>query len=364
MLNILLLILKIIGIILLIAVLLIIILAAVVLFVPIRYSGSGNYKDGGKPVLKLDAAWILKILRASASYEDGLHYKVSIFGKCILSSDGSDEAVKAAEAEPAENDARESAEAEPAEAPEITKAETEHTDAQDGAEVKSAGVSEVTETEPVDDSLTQAAASDGESAVGQEEVASDETPGTQMTRVTPSDEKAGTTKTDDVTPNVSGLSWYDAVLSRIKAAVDSIKAKVDAAVRFADDLCEKADRLAAFLNDESHKRAFKLLWDSLKHLLAHVGPKKLKGYAIFGFDDPSMTGYVLAALSQLPLPWGSDSGKKKKFEVIPVFDRKVTDIDADFRGRLRLIVPARIGLKIWFNKDFKKLYAEVTDGRK
>ena len=349
MLSTMLLILKIIGIVLLIVLLLVMAVAAVVLFVPVRYSSSGNYKDGGKPILRLDAAWILKILRASASYEDGLHYKVSIFGKCILSSDRSDEAVKTAEAEPAENDARESTEAKPAEAPEVTKAETEHADARDGTEAEPTEAPEGTKTGSVDDSTTQTAASDQESSGAQEEAPDDKDTGTQVA---------------EVTPNVSGLSWYDAVLSRIRAAVDSIKAKIDAAVRFADDLSEKAERLAAFLNDESHKRAFKLLWESLKQLLAHVGPKKLKGYAIFGFDDPGMTGYVLAALSQLPLPWGSDSGKKKKFEVIPVFDRKVMDIDASFRGRLRLIVPARLGLKIWFDKDFKKLYAEVTDGRK
>ena len=307
-----LLILKIIGIILLIAVLLVIIVAAVVLFVPIRYSGSGSYKDEARPQLELNATWILKILRARAAYADGLHYEVSVFGRRILSSESS-------------SGTTESAEVKQAEASEVSGA---------------------AEPAAVDDELR-----DGhkEALDGQKESPDKENTGMQ---------------TLDTVPDSGTVSWYDAIRSQIAKMVGDIKARADAAAKFVEDLCGKADRLAAFLNDEGNKRAFKLLWGSLKQLLAHIGPKKLKGHAILGFDDPSMTGYALAALSQLPVTWGRGSAKKKSFEVIPMFDRKAMDVEADFSGRLKIIVPARIGLKIWFNKDFKKLYAEVTDGRK
>ena len=57
-------------------------------------------------------------------------------------------------------------------------------------------------------------------------------------------------------------------------------------------------------------------------------PRRITGKVLFGFEDPSLTGKILAAASLLcPL-------YKNKFQIIPVFDRTVLEGEVKLSGRI------------------------------
>ena len=103
-------------------------------------------------------------------------------------------------------------------------------------------------------------------------------------------------------------------------------------------------------DDKRNKDAFALIKKEIIRLLKKIAPKKIKGFVHFGFDDPATTGSILMYLAMIypVLP--------KKLKIDPSFED--TDIYGaiDVKGRLSLIVPAVSFLKVFFNKDCRRMY--------
>ena len=123
------------------------------------------------------------------------------------------------------------------------------------------------------------------------------------------------------------------------------------------DIKEKYDRIRKEIrfwkkmyDDKRNKDAFALIKKEIIRLLKKIAPKKIKGFVHFGFDDPATTGSILMYLAMIypVLP--------KKLKIDPSFED--TDIYGaiDVKGRLSLIVPAVSFLKVFFNKDCRRMY--------
>lgn len=95
------------------------------------------------------------------------------------------------------------------------------------------------------------------------------------------------------------------------------------------------------------KRAFDAVKDRIFKLIRHILPRKISGYIIYGFDDPSATGKSVALLS-IFYPVLPD-----KLEVSPCFEGAMLECDVQIKGRLFLIYVLVHGLKIYFNKEVK-----------
>lgn len=95
------------------------------------------------------------------------------------------------------------------------------------------------------------------------------------------------------------------------------------------------------------KKAYDAVKDRLFKLIRHIIPKKIAGYIIYGFDDPSATGKSVALLSIL-YPVLPD-----KLEVSPCFEGAMLECDVTIKGRIFLIYVLVHGLKIYFNKEVK-----------
>lgn len=94
-------------------------------------------------------------------------------------------------------------------------------------------------------------------------------------------------------------------------------------------------------------RAYAAVKDRLFKLVRHIMPQKVEGYAEFGFEDPSVTGKLLAILCMVyPII-------PKKLELRPRFDEPVLACDLTVKGRFFLIYLLIHGLKIYFNKEVK-----------
>lgn len=111
---------------------------------------------------------------------------------------------------------------------------------------------------------------------------------------------------------------------------------------------DKIRQWKKFLKDETTKEAFQCLKENAGFLFRHVLPRSVKGYIRFGFEDPSLTGQTLGAVSMiLPL-------YKSRFQIIPVFEEKVLEGDIRIKGRIFGWVILRTAWMVYRSQAVKK----------
>ncbi|MCC8015762.1 MAG: DUF2953 domain-containing protein, partial [Eubacterium sp.] len=90
----------------------------------------------------------------------------------------------------------------------------------------------------------------------------------------------------------------------------------------------------------------------VKNILYLLKKQKIKAFrlkALFGFEDPSLTGKILGLLYTLNIPL------KNGVEITPDFERAVFEADANIKGRGNLFYIAVTAVKILLNKNVRKL---------
>ena len=118
-------------------------------------------------------------------------------------------------------------------------------------------------------------------------------------------------------------------------------------------LLRQKDEVVRILSKQESKDSIRFAWDKLKKIIRHIIPRKVKGYLIFGSDDPATTGQVLGVISVLYAAMGP------VLKIVPDFENKRLECDLEFRGRLRVFTLLVILLKIYFNKELKQLIEEI-----
>lgn len=79
----------------------------------------------------------------------------------------------------------------------------------------------------------------------------------------------------------------------------------------------------------------------------HILPRKVRGHVTVGFEDPSMTGQLLAAAGVLyPL-------YREQIQITPVFDRQVLEGEVKIKGRIFGVAFAWTAWKIYRNQDVR-----------
>lgn len=122
-------------------------------------------------------------------------------------------------------------------------------------------------------------------------------------------------------------------------------------------ICGKIKRGFQILRDEKNKAAFGVIREHGLNIIRHIFPSSIEGYLEFGFDDPSQTGEALGVLSWI-LPVIPE-----KFQIIPDFTEKKLETDAEAKGHFFVFVLLKEALRIWLNKDVKKLIRRVRNDK-
>lgn len=113
------------------------------------------------------------------------------------------------------------------------------------------------------------------------------------------------------------------------------------------EFCGNIEKWKAFIENERVRTAFGLVFGKGKRMLKHVFPTKTQGWILFGFEDPSITGQILAAAGMTcPI-------HQNRIELRPNFEEKVFEADIKIRGRVRLFVVLKEGLELYFDKNVK-----------
>lgn len=128
----------------------------------------------------------------------------------------------------------------------------------------------------------------------------------------------------------------------VKKAKDKKKDKKNKSLP--EKILEKAKDIHYIITNDENRLIFMKMLEKVKKIIVHVLPRKIVGYFKFGFEDPSVTGQVLEILAVFyPL-------YKDDFKIIPMFYDEIIEVDISFKGRLRIVYAAYIGLLLWLNK--------------
>ena len=339
MLGILLTILKIIGIILLVLLGLILTVMAVILLVPIRYRGEGAREE---KVLSgsVKITWLLHLLSVDISYSsDGTILQVRLFGKILYPKSEKSpkkDKEKKKNPQPKTQEKREKLKAQP-------KQNEQTVPEQKPFEEKPQEVETVYEPQTSLPKLPKP----------QKEVV--KTSEAKEKDVAQQAQKPKATKS-----RKDPLAFVKSKFEAFKKKLLTIKEKFLATKANLQKIKNKIDYWKNLLTSEPMKEAIATLWKKAKGLLRHILPRKLTGRVHFGFEDPSMTGKIVAYLSML-YPFTKDN-----LVIEPEFETEELILEGNlaFRGRIRLGYLVYVVLSVVLNKNIRRQYKRLRQGGK
>ena len=307
MLQVLLMILKILGILILVILGIILAVLLLVLFVPVRYRGDAAFD--GKPGGGVLVSWLMHLVTVRVSYDGEATALVKVLWFRIFDKT-------------------------------VWPAEEESSNTADRADVQVGSVPEdemdaIAPIEPV--SVPKVADSINTSVTSEAADCSRKTESTTQ-RTVVSETQMPEVKESEVKESEDKESF----ISKINNAYQQICGKVNTGQ-------EKIEQVRTFLNDQENRKTIGLLWRQVKKLLRHVLPRKISGRVRFGFDDPATTGQILTYIS----PFYGLYAKTLKLE--PIFEEKVLDGELHVKGHIRAATLLWIVIRVVLNKNFRVL---------
>lgn len=144
-------------------------------------------------------------------------------------------------------------------------------------------------------------------------------------------------------------SFFEKILDKLKGIVKIPQNIYNKIV----GLYRKYRKYKDFIDDSRVRKAVSYVIKKVKLVLKRVLPRKLKGHAVIGMENPGTTGFILAGLSLFYRRWAGH------FKIEPDFTQKRIEAQGEFKGRIFLIGIAIPGLKILLNKDVKYLREQL-----
>lgn len=328
MLHVLLTILKILGILILVVLGIIWMVILLVLLVPVRYSGEVSFDV--KPSGRVTVSWLLRLFSARVSYDGSVKALVKLLWFRLF-----DQTVWPSEPEgDPEEVVDEYMEDEfiPAvkETVPLPKAETSQEQSKE-------------ESKPEKPDTVQV--NDGKKSVKREK----------------SIKKAKSVKPEK--PEISPPEDpKQSLYEKIQALIEKTVKKIMDAIRNISEkklmISNRIDQVMEVLRNQENQKTFKLILRQIGRLFKHILPKKLSGRVRFGFDDPYTTGQILTYISPF---YGLYA---RTFSIEPVFDENVLEGEVRFRGRIRFGSLLWIVIRIFLDKNFRKLLKRLLSKKK
>ena len=345
-LGILLTILKIIGIILLVLLGIVLFVVAVILLVPIRYEGEGRKEETLCGHIKI--TWLLHLISASASLSpDGTNICIRIAGKTIYPKSQKPPKQKASKQKPSKQSS--------------SKQNLPNQPAVLSEEIKEVYEPTVPKQEPKTNSQTEQIEQKLESKQQQREEDKETQSQTKKKNTNSSEQNINSSEQDTSSkPKKDPISFLKQKFDAVKQKLLSLKKKLVGIKTNLQKTKEKLDYWKNLLLSDPMKEAFSTLMKKAKALLRHILPTKLSGRVHFGFEDPSLTGKILAYLSMV-YPFTKDT-----LIIEPEFETQelILEGNLSFRGRIRLGYLLYLVLSVVLNKNIRRQYKRLRQGGK
>ena len=358
MLSVILLILKIIGIVLLCLLGLVLFLLLLVLLVPVRYKGRAAKQEAIEA--DVHVTWLLHLVHVIVSYgEEGLIKKIKIFGIALKDKDAVPEKKDKTE----EIEAKEESTEEKTEEKEKTEENKESSSEENKTEVKEESKAEVKDAvkaetkadgkdeiraEVKTEADTSYDVKPEQSAESKADTAEDDKlPGHKVGKKKKSGNKdKNKDKTEDKESSDTGPEEKPSFFEKLE------KKKTDIAEKL-NNIYNKLVHYKEIIDDPRFRNGIRYGLNRVLAALKHILPRKLKGYAHYGFEDPSTTGYITAAV-------GATYGMFNDFmKFEPDFENPVLEGNIEFRGHARLGTVLFIALQVILKKDCRFVYKTI-----
>lgn len=296
-LNILLTVLKIIGIIILVLLGIVLLLLCLLLFVPIKYNINAEFH--GKVKVNAHVTYLLRLLHVHFSLEGTQSdMQIRLLGRNISGKSREPKPVKEAST--------------PVRKTVTTEQQTKHEDKEAAAPIKKS----VTAEQPAQEESAQKKAT--ETAAKSTDAVKAETDKHNKK----DEDKTKKEKNKNTNQKSGGI-------------IDTIK------------------NITALLKENKH--VLKFLFHQLKLLFRHVLPGSHVIDIRLGLDDPAALGEILGAAAVVRAATGL------VINITPVWDEAVFEAEADLKGRIILGRVLYIAARVYFNKDVKKLINAVKN---
>ena len=163
--------------------------------------------------------------------------------------------------------------------------------------------------------------------------------------------KKASEKKSSQTTEKSGLSEK----TEKKHKADTIKCTIQKICDKIKLLSEKKEKIMEAVSDEVHKKAFIKTKNEVFKLLRRWKPKKLKADIHYGFEDPCLTGQVLAGLSVI-YPFVGEH-----LEVEPDFENKVLEGSLQVKGNIRMFPIVCLLWNLVWCREVRKTYYDIKN---
>ncbi|MCX4322397.1 MAG: hypothetical protein OSJ59_05475 [Lachnospiraceae bacterium] len=347
MLHILLLILKIIGIVLLCILGVLLLCIACALFVPVRYRIEAVRKEGeGEPpvAVTVKVIWLLHFVNVLVRFAGELSVRVRLTVIPVFRFPKKGKRGRKAEAESPDSGQTGGRSG--------TESSAERADSENMTMVSER--SSATET-------TKSQRDGEQSKIGREEEqmeAREETdvPGATNKR---ENENGETDAASEEKPDKKPTLWeklraIPEILRNIFVKIKSIFENIQYTIK---NICDKIrsvldtiEYYKGVIEGEPFKRSFALCKGELLAICKRLKPDRFEAALIVGMDDPAATGEILAVCGMLYPILGP------KVNVVGEFERKRLEGRVFIKGKLRFFTFVRVAVRIYFNKDIRKLY--------
>lgn len=140
------------------------------------------------------------------------------------------------------------------------------------------------------------------------------------------------------------------IFAKIKGLFENIQYTIQ---KFCDKIKSASDTIEYYrgvIEGEAFQRSFALCKDELLRIFKSLKPQKFQAKLAVGMDDPATTGEILAICGML-YPWIGGH-----VDVAGDFERKRLEGHVLVKGRIRFFTFLRVAVKIYFNRDIRKLY--------
>lgn len=112
---------------------------------------------------------------------------------------------------------------------------------------------------------------------------------------------------------------------------------------------ENIEYYMGVLQSDTFQQAFSLCKGELFSVFSYIRPRKFQADLTIGTDDPAATGKILSYYGML-YPFIGDH-----VTVVPDFERKRIEGTVLIKGKVKLFTFIKAALRIYFNKDIRKL---------
>ena len=103
---------------------------------------------------------------------------------------------------------------------------------------------------------------------------------------------------------------------------------------------EKKTLVTEFIQNEANRHTIAGIFGTIKKVILHILPVKVQGTVVYGSGDPASTGKTFAILGILYAKYG------ESLTVLPDFEEKCLEADIKIKGRIRL------GVMAWYVISF------------